>query len=180
MLILLRNKTNRLHSNLSDPRSLKQEGTSEVIPLILLPDTTFMEASLPSLGDQPLYERWGKILYFLVSLKRAQSPALTQVLTKSLLLEELDKKWHEGHGVMSSQGGVTLGLAAASFCGLVLLGSLPTLAVVCSGDSGFELPRMAWLCMSVVPKRSERAIVNTFEQHFMYHLLLIIALLLKP
>lgn len=114
MLTLLRNRTNKLHSDLLDCRSLEQERTSEVIPLILLiPDTTFMEECLLSVETSGFYESWGQVLCFLVSFQRAQSPALTQVLSKSLLLARLDKKGHEGPGVMSSRGHVTLGLPSA-------------------------------------------------------------------
>lgn len=54
------------------------------------------------------------------------------------------------------------------------------LTEVLSGESGSELSRMARVCMSVVPKRSEKEIVSSLDSHFMYHLLLITALLLMP
>lgn len=55
-------------------------------------------------------------------------------------------------------------------CSLALLGILHTLAVVCFGDTGFELLRMAWFCTFVGP----------LELYCMYHLFLIIAVLLMP
>ena len=64
-----------------------------------------------------------------MSLQRAQSPGLTQALSKSLWLAGLYGKWQEGPGAMSSQGVRPKSCQLLGFvCGLGLLVILHTFA----------------------------------------------------